>query len=100
MPGGVVRADYDQLKEISGTFSNEAEACSGTNQKLKALIEQLKGGDWIGQGAKAFYKEMESQVMPSMGKLQKAMAEASRITAQIAKEMKRAEDETCGWFKV
>ena len=100
MPGGVVRADYDQLKEISGTFNNEAEASQNTNQRLKALIEQLKGGDWIGQGARAFYKEMDSEVMPAMGKLQKAMAEASRITAQIAQLMKQAEEETSGWFKI
>jgi WXG100 family type VII secretion target len=100
MPGGVVRADYDQLKEISGTFNTEAENYNNANRSLKALIEQLKGGDWIGVGARAFYKEMDSEVMPAMGKLQKAMAEAAKITAQIAQVMKQAEDETSGWFKV
>jgi WXG100 family type VII secretion target len=100
MPAQQVRADYDQLKDISSMFNNEAQACQNTNRSLKSLIEQLKGGDWIGRGADQFYKEMESEVMPAMGKLQKAMDEAGRITREIAQVMRQAEEETSGWFKI
>jgi WXG100 family type VII secretion target len=96
MPSPTVRANYDELKTIQQTFNQQADAVAKTNQALKARMETLKSGDWIGKGATAFYQEMDGQVMPSMNRLQRALAEASRITAQIAQLMKQAEDEASG----
>jgi hypothetical protein len=61
---------------------------------------QLKGGDWIGEGARAFYKEMESDVMPSMKRLEQAMAEAAKVTNQIAKLIQQAEDDASRLFRL
>lgn len=98
MPAQTVRSDYDQLKQISSSFSQVNSSVAGVNRSLNSAMQQLKGGDWIGKGAKAFYKEMDSEVMPSMKRLEKAMAEASRVTGRIAKLMKEAEDSSAKLF--
>lgn len=98
MPAQKVRSDYDQLKQISSGFSQANSAVAGVNRSLNSAMQQLKGGDWIGKGAKAFYKEMEGDVMPSMKRLEKAMAEAAKITNTIAKLMKAAEDDSSRIF--
>src|SRR3972149_125014 len=66
MPAKQVRSDYDQLKGNASSFRRQEEAVKQTSQKLKAVIEQLNGGqDWVGHGATAFYQEMESEGMPA-----------------------------------
>jgi uncharacterized protein YukE len=53
----------------------------------------LEGGDWIGEGAKQFYLEMNSQVLPTLKRLVLALEAANRTTVQINQIMKAAEDE-------
>jgi len=100
MPAVKVRSDYDQLKQISSKFSAANSAVAGVNKRLTTAMDQLRKGDWIGQGAKKFYAEMDSDVMPSMKRLEKAMASASKAAADIAKLMKQAEDESSNIFKL
>ena len=100
MPAKQVRSDYDQLKGNASSFRRQEEAVKQTSQKLKAVIEQLKGGqDWVGQGANEFYKEMESEVMPAMKRLENAMAEGARVTDQVAQILKAAEDAISNFWK-
>lgn len=99
MPAPQVRSDYDQLQVIQNTFSAQSDALQRMNQNLKSRMDTLHGGDWIGEGAKKFYGEMNDQVMPSLKRLEKAMAEAARITQQMSRIMKQAEDEASGIFK-
>lgn len=100
MPAPQVRSDYDQLQVIQNTFSAQSDALQRMNQNLKSRMDTLHGGDWIGEGAKKFYGEMNDQVMPSLKRLEKAMAEAARTTQQILRIMKQAEDEASGIFKL
>ena len=95
-----VRSDYDQLQVIQNTFSAQSDALQRMNQNLKSSMDTLQGGDWIGEGAKKFYGEMNDQVIPSLRRFEKAMSEAARITQQISRIMKQAEDEASGIFKL
>jgi len=52
----------------------------------------LQGGDWIGQGARAFYHEMEQEVLPSLQRLANATKQAHRVTLQISRIVKEAEE--------
>lgn len=100
MPAPRVRGDYDQLKQISKGFTTANSAVAGVNRNLNSAMGQLKGGDWIGEGARAFYKEMESDVMPSMKRLEQALAEAAKVTNQIAKLIQQAEDDASRLFRL
>ena len=98
MASPTVRAHYDELKTIQQTFNQQADAVAQMNQNLQGRIETLKSGDWIGKGATAFYQEMDGQVMKSLTRLQRALSEAARITAQISQVMKQAEEDASGVF--
>jgi WXG100 family type VII secretion target len=88
-----VRADYEALKQVAASFGGQAQAARQTLQSLNSQLEVLQGGDWVGQGATAFYQEMGSQVMPTMKRLAGALENAQRSTLQISQIMQAAEDE-------
>ena len=93
-----VRGNYEELNKIAQTFNQQADAIAKTNQSLKSCQETLQGGDWIGRGADAFQKEMNGQVMPSLKRMQKALTEAARLTAQMSQIIKQAEQDASGVF--
>ena len=90
----IIRADYDDLGGAAKVFSQQNSALAKSNRRIKSAWDALQGGDWIGKGATAFYREMDGEVFPSLQRLERAMDEASKITQQISKVMKEAEDES------
>lgn len=98
MASSQVRGNYEDLNKMSQAFNQQADAIAKMNQTLKSCQETLQGGDWIGQGANAFQQEMNGQVMPSLGRLQKALTEAARLTAQMSQIIKQAEQDASGVF--
>lgn len=94
-----IRCDYDEMQKISQIFRAQNSEIARVNRKIKSAQGTLEGGDWIGKGAKAFFREMNGEVVPSMKRFEKAMAEAARITKQISQIMKQAEDDSSSIFK-
>ncbi|MBI3361826.1 MAG: WXG100 family type VII secretion target, partial [Chloroflexi bacterium] len=92
--------NYAQLKNIQQFFSAQADFNAVQLSKIKARVDTLRGGDWIGEGATKFYAEMNDQVMPSMKRMQRAWAEGARVIGQISAIMKAAEDAASGVFKL
>ena len=88
-----VRIDYESMKQIAQAFARESEAAGHTLQSLQRAMDVLQGGDWVGKGAKAFYREMEQDVLPAMRRLNQALGSAKRVTLQIVQLMQGAEDE-------
>jgi WXG100 family type VII secretion target len=93
MPGPKVRADYEALKNVAQGFSKHAEATAQTLKSLKGQMDTLHGGDWIGQGATAFYAEMNDQVLPTIQRLHLALQTSADITQKISQAMQAAEAE-------
>jgi len=100
MPAPRFRGDYDSLTKIAQGFAQHASRASQTNRSLTQTMNTLKGGDWIGKGATAFYKEMEGEVMPAMIRLAKALEASDRVTRQIGKLIKQAEDDASRLFRL
>jgi WXG100 family type VII secretion target len=100
MGNNIVRSNHDELKTIASKFSSEESAVNQLNQSLKSNLDTLQGGDWIGPGATAFFNEMNSDVLPSLKRLQQAMGEAAKVTNQISQAMKNAEGEASGALKM
>lgn len=92
MPGPKVRADYDALKTVAQGFSQQAEATAQSLQTLQRQMDTLEHGDWIGQGATAFYAEMNNQVLPTIQRLRAALQTSADITQKISQAMQAAED--------
>jgi uncharacterized protein YukE len=56
-------------------------------------MNTLQNGDWIGQGARAFFREMDSEVLPAVQRLQAALETAARTTGEINRIMQQAEEQ-------
>jgi WXG100 family type VII secretion target len=93
MSTAVVRCHYDDLRQVSHTFQQQFEIAQQLTQQLRSTVEVLAGGDWVGQGASAFYQEMEGQVLPTLQRLSRALESAAQNTSQITQIMHQAEDE-------
>lgn len=79
----IIKLDFDAFKKIEGSFSTQGAETQKTIGKLNNVIEQLRGGDWIGEGATAFFKEMDGEVVPAMKRLEKVMGEGDRVSKEI-----------------
>lgn len=100
MPAPRVRADYEQLDVIAARFADHAERAQRSMQGIVRQLEALRGGDWIGRGATAFYREMDGEVLPSLRRLASALETARRTTLEISRVMKQAEDEAASVFRL
>ncbi|MCW1970236.1 MAG: WXG100 family type VII secretion target [Anaerolineae bacterium] len=88
-----IKANYAQLTEIAQLFQQHAEA---VNQQLNAIkhgVEKLSAGDWQGQGASAFYAEMNADIMPAFKRLGNALAQAAQKTLAISQQFSQAEED-------
>ena len=94
----IIRADYDQMPDISKRFEREAVNVKRSIDSLNRTIEVLKGGDWFGEGANAFYREMESEVMPAMQRLLKTLEMGSGVMKAIERLLHEAEQTIGGLF--
>ena len=93
MAAETVRSDYDQLKSSAQSFKSNAEAIDKMNHDVSSAMDTLQGGDWIGEGARKFFSEMNDSVMPTLKRLKDALDQSARVTSQISQVMKSAEDE-------
>jgi WXG100 family type VII secretion target len=99
MPAPKIQADYDGLSEIANKFSQESGQTEKLMNEIANLVGSLQDGGWIGLGANNFFQEMESLVNPGVGRLIKALEDASSASKRIADALQQAEDECSGYFR-
>jgi len=94
-----IKANYEELNKIAARFGNESQAINQMLQKVRGGMDPLENGGWQGRGSDSFFSEMNSEVIPATQRLQKALAEASRVTKEIVNTMKDAEEEASSPFR-
>ncbi|HFD86915.1 MAG TPA: WXG100 family type VII secretion target [Gammaproteobacteria bacterium] len=94
-----IRADYQQLQEITSRFNNQSQAIQEMLQRVRNSMSKLEDGGWIGRGSDAFFNEMNGEVLPAVERLRQALEEAARATSQIAQIMRQAEEEASARFQ-
>lgn len=95
----VIRVDYEALTKIASQFQNEAEAIQQVLQMIRGSMTPLQNGGWVGQGSEAFFNEMESDILPAVGRLTDALTQANGVSRQIAEVMQSAEEEAGSPFR-
>jgi WXG100 family type VII secretion target len=95
----LVRADYERLNQLAQKFASQAEVVNALYGKLSQRIQTLRDGDWEGEGARAFYREMEQDLLPGVKRLGTALETSQQATLQISRIFKNAEDETAALFR-
>ncbi|RMG77222.1 MAG: WXG100 family type VII secretion target, partial [Chloroflexi bacterium] len=67
-------------------------------QAVRRQIEDLQRDGWWGEGANAFYAEMEDEVLPGVKRLKTALDQAGDTTYRIIELMMDAEERAGGVF--
>ena len=99
MGSDVIRVDHDAMAQIASKFEQNAQKTTQTLQELQRPYQGLKEGGWIGQGATAFYAEMDGKIIPSVRRLIQALSQAGQATNEIAGVMRNADEEASSNFK-
>jgi WXG100 family type VII secretion target len=94
-----IQADYDKLGQVSSRFNNQAQATREMTRKVRAAMQKLEQGGWIGRGADAFFKEMNGVVLPALKKMETALTTGAQVSKEISQKMRSAEEEACSPFK-
>lgn len=94
-----IRADYDQLEQVTVRFSNQSQEVQEMLQRVRNSMGKLEDGGWIGRGSQAFFSEMNSEVLPATERLRQALEEGGEAARKIVHIMQQAEDEASGPFK-
>ena len=94
-----IRADYAELARIESLFAQEAATVRQIRSTLRGSMEVLQGGGWVGEGANAFYAEMNSDVLPALQRMEQAFEQAQQITRQIRGVMQQAEQDAARVFR-
>jgi hypothetical protein len=77
------------ISEILEQFNNVQELAISP---LKVIIEQVVGGVWVGEGADAFVKELESLAIPGIGQVGDSINQFGKnVTSSV--DLIRAADE-------
>jgi WXG100 family type VII secretion target len=95
MPAPKIKADYKQLEEISKVFSQNCDEIQNQYSKIASKSDSMQSAkDWEGVGAKNFFQELDSSILPAIQKLFQALDRAAQASSEIAQEMKNAEEES------
>jgi len=95
-----IRADYEMLRQVQQQFKQQSGACGQSLRKMHQAKDALEGGDWIGEGAKAFYREMNSEVLPSWARLVAALDSAAQSASKMSQLIQQAEDDAARLLKL
>jgi WXG100 family type VII secretion target len=93
-----IRADYNQLEQVSSRFQNQSQSIEQMCRTVQASMQKLESG-WVGEGSQAFFQEMQSTILPAVNRLQTALSNASQATRTIAQTVKQAEEEASAPFR-
>lgn len=90
-----VVVNFETLNTISSNMQQQADQVQQLINTLTPKIEDLRAGGWIGNGANAFYQEMDNAVTPTLEALKKALEETQDAFTQMATDFNNADDEIC-----
>lgn len=99
MGSDLIRVDHEEMAQVASKFEQNAQKTSQTLQELQRPYQSLKDGGWIGQGATAFYAEMDNKLIPSLHRLIQALSQAGQATNEISGVMRSADEEASSNFK-
>lgn len=94
-----MHVEYEGLEEVAKAFQNQSEEMNQMLSAIKSSYQPLRGGDFQGAAADAFFNEMESLLFPANQRLIEALARASETTSTVSQNIQSAEQEAQGLFK-
>lgn len=99
MAADLIQVQYEDLNKIALQFGRSAAETEQTFQRLHRQMATLQNGGWTGRGATAFYREMDSEVLPAVKRLHEALRTAQTTTQQVSRDYRQAEEEAARVFR-
>lgn len=93
MHAQLIQADYDHLALTVRRFETQADQLHNMTQTVRQRVDALQRGGWLGQGANAFYREMDDEIFPALKRLEEGLQHAQEITLQMSQVLQQAEEE-------
>jgi WXG100 family type VII secretion target len=94
-----VRVNHDALDTIANRFQQQSDTLGGMMSELQGSYRPLKEDGWMGEGANAFFAEMEELLFPAVQKLVDALAEATLVTKAVSELMSQADNQASTGFR-
>jgi len=89
-----VEVHYDQMASIAQACDQQGQEAERMLRAVANQVENLRAGGWVGQGANAFFAEMDDLVLPALNRLLAALQHAADVSRAVAYEFGEAEQET------
>lgn len=99
MSAKVIQVQYEQLQEIARRFEAQAETSQEMHQNIRQHVDSLSNQGWVGEGASAFFGEMEDDIFPALRRLTEAFEESIVVTSRISEIFRTAEEEAVHQFR-
>lgn len=93
-----VEIDYDQMAHIGQACDQQSQEAEQMLRAIASQVDNLRAGGWIGQGADAFFAEMDDLLLPALNRLVAALQNASDVVRAIAYQFGEAEQEAARLF--
>jgi len=87
-----IQLEYDQLRSLSQKLSQEQQDVQKLLTRLTSQLEVLRGGKWKAEAATQFYGDMDSNLIPRMQKLLKAIQLTQDGIAQTVNHVRQADE--------
>src|SRR5690606_14932481 len=89
----IIQVSYEALQQTANRFTDHGENAKALLENLRNRTENLRAGAWVGEGADAFYQEMDNLVLPTLVSLHQALFVTAQALSQIMGDFQSSEDE-------
>jgi len=93
MTADIIQVDFETLAAVVRRFRQQKAEIETLQQTVAACLRRLEGGGWKGQGANAFYIEMNDDMLPGICRLVEGLGEAAAVMDRLGDLFAAAEEE-------
>jgi WXG100 family type VII secretion target len=97
MTDTLFQLNYDLLEPIAKKLKDEGEEMLKLHSSTRQRVQDIRK-EWIGEAAKKFIEEMESELLPALQRLAQALLHSQDVTNEIMKIIQDADDESASYF--
>ena len=98
MPAPVLTCNYEELQQVEGQLDGLYDRLLGMNGSITAQLEELRS-NFEGEAADKFFDEMDSSVVPRIGRLLRAVESIRGGVGRVTNIISQAEEEAGSLFR-
>jgi len=90
---------FGDMDKNAKTCLKEAMQVGKLTKDLKSRADALEGGGFIGQTAKAWFNEVNQEIVPRLEKLEKALTESAETIQWLSEQTDAADNQYASLFQ-